>query len=558
MPPLPVGSVETEPLAHDRLGPPAEGDLLIVAQANDVEPTRFSAQRHVAQDPHGDTYYVTWTDSGVWFKHWDSALELWSATSSPGADLVSAFAPSIVATTGGAAMLFTGSDDGQEFDLCFSSYDRNALSWTDPVRLGAADGVHTAYGALVKGDADGWLAVGVEGDGAPSVVSFVSADDGATWTRSTVALQVNDTWLLPTAAHDPATGDLYVAYQNTATGPEGLDLVIQRSSDRGSTWSAPQVVAEGGPRHQNVAPSLVVDHDRMVHLVYQANLAEEVDGGLVGLAQTGPLGVPWYARGRFVDEEWWAEGAPQPLASRADLAALPDSCGLSPDTTNVATDTLSQFPQLGIYRGVGGDRLHACVSQPYIAVPGGGAWELCGTWQVFVQTLDRRLGDTRFSARRQVSRITEIEAEAGRSALYAGLGHEIDARDPGMIWGEANAALPPAEVLFSRPESVGIDGDTPSTVRSTPNRLHSAAPNPFNPRTRISFDLQTAGDARLTIHDLSGRALRTLIDGRCGAGRHQATWDGRGDGGVSVASGVYLYRLETEHGVVTRRMLLVK
>ena len=89
--------------------------------------------------------------------------------------------------------------------------------------------------------------------------------------------------------------------------------------------------------------------------------------------------------------------------------------------------------------------------------------------------------------------------------------------------------------------------------------LHGAAPNPFNPSTTIAFDLPAAEPVSMRIFDPSGRLVRTLLADDPGlAGRNEVVWNGMDDGGRQVASGVYLYRLETPtHGDVGR-MTLVK
>ncbi len=101
----------------------------------------------------------------------------------------------------------------------------------------------------------------------------------------------------------------------------------------------------------------------------------------------------------------------------------------------------------------------------------------------------------------------------------------------------------------------GEDGAPPAAVALEGNR-----PNPFNPRTRITFALPGPGAvrARLTIYDLRGRRVAQLVDGSLRPGRHTVDWYGRDDGGGAVASGVYLCRL-TAGGVVTeRKMTLVR
>lgn len=90
------------------------------------------------------------------------------------------------------------------------------------------------------------------------------------------------------------------------------------------------------------------------------------------------------------------------------------------------------------------------------------------------------------------------------------------------------------------------------------NRLHPNSPNPFNPSTTISLDLVKAGTAQLKIYNLKGQLVKNLFAGNITAGHHRFVWDGLDNSKRTVASGVYLYRLETEGFVKTRRMLLMK
>lgn len=69
-------------------------------------------------------------------------------------------------------------------------------------------------------------------------------------------------------------------------------------------------------------------------------------------------------------------------------------------------------------------------------------------------------------------------------------------------------------------------------------------PNPFNPTTNIRFSLAEKGNINLAIYNILGQKIRTLIDGSREAGAYEVLWDGRNDAGLSVSSGVYLYRLK--------------
>ena len=106
----------------------------------------------------------------------------------------------------------------------------------------------------------------------------------------------------------------------------------------------------------------------------------------------------------------------------------------------------------------------------------------------------------------------------------------------------------------------GISG-VEETDRTPPAaaRLHQNAPNPFNPRTTIRYDLPVdAGRVRLRLYDAAGRLVRTLVDGPQGAGAQSVVWNGRDDGGRPVATGVYFCELVTPDRRFTRKMTLLR
>jgi hypothetical protein len=88
--------------------------------------------------------------------------------------------------------------------------------------------------------------------------------------------------------------------------------------------------------------------------------------------------------------------------------------------------------------------------------------------------------------------------------------------------------------------------------------LYEPVPNPFNPQTTLSFALPKGSHVKLTVYDVRGRVVATLLDEARGPGIHDVVWDGSDNAGRQVASGVYLYRLEAGNFVETKRMVLVK
>ena len=88
--------------------------------------------------------------------------------------------------------------------------------------------------------------------------------------------------------------------------------------------------------------------------------------------------------------------------------------------------------------------------------------------------------------------------------------------------------------------------------------LEQNYPNPFNPTTSIRFSLTKPINVTLEIFNVLGQHVKTLVNNELGAGFHTVTWDGTNDAGQTVASGVYLYRIQTPNFVQSRTMTFQK
>jgi hypothetical protein len=90
-------------------------------------------------------------------------------------------------------------------------------------------------------------------------------------------------------------------------------------------------------------------------------------------------------------------------------------------------------------------------------------------------------------------------------------------------------------------------------------------PNPFNPKTTIRYTLAYPGDVSLSVFNILGQQVRTLVRGVQYAGEYSVSWDGRNDGAMLVASGVYIYRLDARpmngtggSTMLAKRMILLR
>lgn len=88
--------------------------------------------------------------------------------------------------------------------------------------------------------------------------------------------------------------------------------------------------------------------------------------------------------------------------------------------------------------------------------------------------------------------------------------------------------------------------------------LHQNFPNPFNPETVIQYDIPRAGQVKITVHNLLGETIATLVDEYKGLGTHRVTWNGKDFNGVNVPSGVYIYTIIAGDFKQSKQMTLLK
>jgi hypothetical protein len=104
--------------------------------------------------------------------------------------------------------------------------------------------------------------------------------------------------------------------------------------------------------------------------------------------------------------------------------------------------------------------------------------------------------------------------------------------------------------------------DVPRPIQNQPVPkeyvLDQNYPNPFNPSTTIRFGLPQPGPVTLTLFNILGQKVVTLVDASPEAGYHQIIWNGRDRNGIDCAAGVYFYQLRTQGNTLTKKMVLLK
>lgn len=152
-------------------------------------------------------------------------------------------------------------------------------------------------------------------------------------------------------------------------------------------------------------------------------------------------------------------------------------------------------------------------------------------------------------------------AVLGTGATISGSGELARVTFRVLGQGDARVALGSADARDSRNEKVSLNvagGVTGGVKPVVATFLGANYPNPFHGSTQIPLGLKTAGLTKLAVFDVAGRLVKTLIDGPMEAGQRVVEWDGRDDGGRSVASGFYVIRLTAPDDVRTRSVKIVR
>jgi len=102
------------------------------------------------------------------------------------------------------------------------------------------------------------------------------------------------------------------------------------------------------------------------------------------------------------------------------------------------------------------------------------------------------------------------------------------------------------------------DFDSPEQLLPRITAVYKNFPNPFNPMTKINFDLHKTTLVQIQVFDISGARVATLVDRSMPAGHHKVVWNGRDHKDRAVSSGVYLYQFRAGNVSKTQRMMLVR
>ncbi len=343
----------------------------------------------------------------------------------------------------------------------------------------------------------------------------------------------------PSLAIDPSDGALYCMYRNftnlpdtSAGGFANADVYLVSSCDGGATWGQPVNVTDSqtpacpaGDCASEAWGTLaeVVDGDGLLHMEF----VEDLDAG----------GIP-HDEGSWTDSPVWYMQIPvtevpcgdawdlAPRATRLtdtawNWAALEDGTYEIEDYMRVLNESRSPVTIESIEILYNGDL-------PDIALTGDIPGVIAPYSYVEYSYLwTANIADSEYDA------IVRFNTNGGTCDFTLANRNDLDlgTADSFVIW------------------------ETVTGIASIPNSIELSQnyPNPFNPSTTIEFTLTRPQEIQLAVYNVQGQLVSTLTDGHRSAGKHIVNFNAD-----ELSSGVYLYRLKTGAGVVSKKMILIK
>lgn len=341
----------------------------------------------------------------------------------------------------------------------------------------------------------------------------VTVEDYEVVARETPGVTVARVSVRPSGAWWSAVGD--VAFGDFTGNPLWIDLLDP------STPGGLEVESQEDPQGTAFVQAVLEDPSQYEVLDGDENLTLEVEEDDDGSAKGAiPVGVLSLAR----ESARWSASLDFVAAGYTQFRVLADGFGevhFSASASGPAFTTHG-WPRTWVIRGVAD-----------------GLWiDLGYPTGVLVEAPDGSTVTT--------SGLTVVVEGAPRPPFGAG-----DARF--LLEGLSSAAVGLVEAV------VGVGDD--DSVTADPGRgvvFRGAAPNPFNPRTELSYALARASRVEIVVHDVAGRRVRTLVDGPRSAGEHSIVWNGRDEAGHEVASGVYLVRVTASGEQAKQKVVLVR
>lgn len=474
----------------------------------------------------------------VWLTSYDILFEAWASPlqisnsqtqfSNPGdADTG---APGLVADDNGNVFACwkqknDKSPGAARFDMVFSKW--NGSTWSEPVIVEPDTG-NAGFGSINLAP-DGKITIAYSdygtSFGVPDIHVAWSSDAGETWNHQNLTQgQFSYYWYVdPATTHGP-DGSLVCAWfdepdtTNKLPGEKYPLKEVMLSAFDGEKWSQPIIatpkLAEGDSNN-SCYPALCTDSNNQVHVIYTQNENQLVHSIWDGAQLSTPVRID----------------------NSADSMRIYRSSAASDDAGNLYVVWRQQTIK---QNGVDVDNVFYSISQ-----------DQGRSWSTPVQLSD-----------------ATTEDGGDYSVLWPSIGKKV--RGPiesvfeggaDVIWTQFNPESENGwDLMYGRIPLAGAQSDVEQKgpFNDLNFKLNQNYPNPFNPETRISFELAVSTEVNLSIYNLLGEKVNTLIAQKLNAGFHSFSWDGRSSKNKSLPGGIYFYKLTSNGFSQTKRMLLLK
>lgn len=345
-------------------------------------------------------------------------------------------------------------------------------------------------------------------------------------------------------------GTLYVVWANKGDGTDKADIHFSKSTDGGLNWVTPKKVNTDNTTTDQWFPWISVDPYGLINIVYYSSegdannqltgtyVAQSSDGGqtfssfMVSDITFTPYPIPFTAPGYMGDYIG--------IASKAGKAYVSWMDNRNEGKYQVYMDTInSELPDWKLYGAPSNLTITSgAYSNPVLNWNANTSNNFTTGYKVY-----RNGGLIGTITNKNTKTFTDYDVAMGSGVP---LTYTVKAYYATNLTNPSNAVT--INGSFMKAES-----QNPLTFTLIGNN-----PNPFNPTTRIQYEIPFEDYVQLTIYDILGREVKTLISYSQTAGLHEVLWDGTDNLGRRVSSGVYVYKLESGSYVQTKKMLLLK